>query len=145
MLNIYRRQDTYFVAFHEFVKSIMLLQCARKEKVNVAPFQAKQFALSQARGYCEQDHVRSRMLKLSTNALISVGVRRVGGLRPLRTLTNYAGWVTVERSNSSYGQARLNRTDIRFRILAHLLFANDSERSQESNCMVLTSASSYCR
>jgi hypothetical protein len=24
MLNIYRRQDTYFVAFHEFVKSIML-------------------------------------------------------------------------------------------------------------------------
>jgi hypothetical protein len=42
-------------------------------------------------------------------------------------------------------QAYLKRTDMRFRILAQLLFAKGKRRSQDSTCTVLTSASSYRR
>jgi hypothetical protein len=52
-------------------------------KIDVAPFQAEQLALPQAGRHCKEDQrsFSNAYYRLSTNALISAGIRTVGALR----------------------------------------------------------------
>jgi hypothetical protein len=109
-------------------------------KIDVIPLQSEQLSLSQASRRCEENQRSLSNIQTVGQCPDFGGQKHIRGCQSFRTLTNEAYGIAIKQL---VRQAWLKSTDIKFRILAHVLLASGKPRSQDSTSVARTSPSSY--